>query len=685
MQIWRLAVERWQFTLVMFIALIFLGRSAFNAIPRTEDPNFDFPNTSIIVVLPGADPTDMERLVVDPIEDRLAELENLKELKSTARDGLAVINVEFEWGEDPDDRYDEVVREITAMRPDLPDGIVQLEFRRTNPSLVNIIQIALLYDDSIDNLTLKQQAENLEELLETVPGVRRAETWGFPLPEVRITVDLFRMAELGLHLNQVIAAVADGGLTVPGGAVDVGERRYNIKTTGDYDDIKGIGETVIVGRNGTLIKLQDFSEIGWAPSEERYVARFNGQPAAWVTANMQDNEDIFAVQQLMDSKIEQFRTTLPAGLRLEVGFVQADNVAARLGTLARDFLIALGLVSITLLPLGLRAAGVVMITIPLCLAMGVTALWMLGYSLNQMSIAGLVVSLGLLVDDAIVVVENIARYLREGYERSKAAIAATSQIALAVLGCTAALIFAFLPLLNLPEAAGEFTRGLPLAVTLTVIASLLVSLTIVPFLASRMLPRSEQEGGNAVLKWVQSGIRFFYAPVVRKALAWPKTALLLGLSVAFSSLALIPVVGFELFPAADKPEFLISINAAEGASLKETDKALRFVERELDRHPEVVNVMANLGRGNPFIYYNIRNRDEKSNTAEVFVKLEKWRGKAANDYSKNCERALTNIPALASWLSNFGMALRLQHRSNCGSLAPILANCNGCRSKSSRY
>ena len=624
MQIWRIAVERWQFTLVMFMMLAMLGLAALQSIPRTEDPNFDFPITSVIVLLPGADPVDMERLVADPIEDRLAELDDVSEIKSTSRDGLAVISVEFTWGEDPDDKYSEVVREINALRPELPEGIVRLEFKRTNPSLVNIIQIALTHDDDVSALKLKQTAEDLEELLETVPGIRRAETWGYAKPEVRVALNLPRMTELGINLNQVIATVADGGITIPGGAIDLGDRRYNLKTTGDYDDIAEIGEGVITAIDGTLIKVQDIADISWQASEHRYLGRYNGKPAAFVTANMSDNRDIFKIQQGLDAKIDEFKTSLPDGIELHVGFVQAENVKNRLALLGRDFLIALALVSITLLPLGLRAAGIVMITIPLCLAMGVAALWALGYTLNQMTIAGFVVSLGLLVDDAIVVVENIARYLRQGYDRTRAAIAATSQIALAVIGCTAALLFAFLPLLNLPEAAGEFTRGLPLAVTLTVLASLVVALTIVPFLASRLLPREESEDGNRVLQAVQKGIKVVYAPVVRAALDWPKTTLVAGLAIAFSSLLLLPVVGFKLFPAADKPQFLINISAPEGASLEATEHALIFVENELDKHPEVIHKMSNLGRGNPEVYYNVRNREENTSTAEIFVGLTKW-------------------------------------------------------------
>jgi multidrug efflux pump subunit AcrB len=622
---WEFAVHRWQFTLVVFLLLAGLGAVAVTQVPRTEDPNFPIPVTSVIVSLPGADPIDVERLVVDPIEDAIAELDEVKEIRSSSRDGLGVIRVEFDWSVDADDKHDEVVREVNALRARLPADVRDIELRKSNPSLVNIVQIALI-DRGAGALALKRAAEDLEELIEGVPGIRRAETWAYPEPEVRVAVDLPRLAALGIDLGSVIESVEGEGAIVPGGAVVVDTRRYNLKGTGDFASVEAVGDTVLASRGDALVRLRDVATIGWSTEEERYLGRYNGEPAAFVTANMKDGGNIFAVQRAIDARIAAFRAQLPPTLALQTAFVQADNVRDRLAHLARDFLIALALVSVTLLPLGLRAAGVVMVAIPLSLAMGLAGLWALGFSLNQMSIAGFVVALGLLVDDAIVVVENIARHLREGAKRTQAAIAGTRQIALAVLGCTATLLLAFLPLLNLPEGAGKFTRALPLAVVLTVLASLAIALTIVPFLASRFLPRAQHADGNRVLQLVQRGIRAVYAPLVRRALARPRTALALAFALFAASLTLVPALGFALFPPADKPQFLVTIQAAEGASLASTDRALRFVEEELARHPEVRHVMANLGKGNPYIYYNVFPREERSGTAEVFVGLERWQG-----------------------------------------------------------
>jgi multidrug efflux pump subunit AcrB len=652
MRIWAFAVRRWQFTSVMFLLLVALGAFALRAIPAQEDPTFPIPLTTIVIVYPGADPEEVERLATDPIEDAIAEIEDVKQIRSTSESGLAVIRVEFEWTVDADDKYDEVVREVNALRGTLPNDIRSIEFDKANPGLVNIAQYAIT-GDGLSPRALRRLAEDLEDSLETVPGVRRAESWGDPQPEIRVALDLPRMAALGLDAATVSEAVQGEGESVPGGAVHIGERRYNLKGTGDYPSIEAVADTVVAERNGRTVLLRDVADVAWSTEEPAYLARFNGQRAAFVTANMKDGYSIFDVQRALDARVAAFRTGLPPGARVESGFVQADNVQLRLQRLGVDFLIAIALVALTLLPLGWRAGGIVMIAIPLSLAIGIAGLWALGFSLNQISIAGFVVALGLLVDDAIVVVENISRFLREGHDRRTAAILATDQIALAVLGCTVTLIRAFLPLLNLPEGPGKFTRGLPLAVVLTVLASLFVAFTIVPFLASRLLPKHEDAEGTRLLRWLKRGIHRFYAPVVHRALAKPRRSLAMAGALVVASLGLVPLLGFSLFPAADKPQFLISVSTPEGASLQATDRAVRFVDGVLARTDGVRQRMVNLGRGNPQIYYNVFPAETKTNRAEIFVALDAWEGDESVRLMERLRREFAAYPGARITLEQF--------------------------------
>lgn len=614
------AVRNWQFTLVVFAMLAAIGLNAFSAIPRAEDPELKGPFAVINVALPGADPSDIEKLVIRPIEDAVNRLDDLKEIESRAEDGLAVITVEFDWSTDPDKKYDDVVREINALRPTLPSGIRHLDINKFRTSLTNIVQIALV-SETAPNRVLEDIADDLTDELYRVPGVRDAEVWALPQSEVRVALDFGRLAALSIPVTAVANAVGADARELPGGPVQAGARRFNLKTAGGYDDLESIRNTVVGSFGGNIVRVRDVAEVSWETEEATYLGWYNGERAAFVTANQKEGQNIFKVRDAIFEVLDEFEQRLPADIRMERAFDQSVSVASRLNRLYLDFAIAVSLVSITLLPLGLRAAAIVMVSIPLSLAVGIALLNVTGFSLNQLSIAGLVLSLGLLVDDSIVVVENIERHLREGKRRYEAAIAATSQISLAVVGCTAALILAFLPLLFLPEGAGKFTRSLPVAVLFTVAASLGIALTIIPFLASRLLSDKAHPEGNIFLRVVMRGIHTFYRPMLHVALTWPRTTVLGAMALCFASFALIPVIGFSLFPPADSRQFVVRIETPQGTSLEETEKALAYVTETLLAREEIEWVMGNLGRSNPQIFYNENAREQRPNKAEAFVQM----------------------------------------------------------------
>jgi multidrug efflux pump subunit AcrB len=511
MSLLEFPIRRYQFTLVTFLCLVALGWFAFANIPREEDPYFKFSGFLISVVYPGADPKDLERLVVKPIEDRLAELDDVHQMETTISDGVALIVIEFEADTDPDKKFDETTREINALRPELPSDIAQLEIRKAGPSMVNIVQLALVSEDA-PYRELEDYARELKDTLKTVDGVRTAETWAFPARELRVEVDLKRMAELGISASRVIDALQSENANIPAGLVDLGKRSFALKTSGSYTNLDEVRDTVVAAVDGRIVRVRDIARVDWESRPLSYIGRFNGKRAVFVTANQKDGYNILDVRDRIAAAVDRFEATLPKRIVLERGFDQSRNVGSRLARLYTDLGIAVGLVMLTLLPLGWRAAGIVMVSIPLSIAFGLTVLYFVGYSLNQISIAGFVVALGLLVDDSIVVVENIARHLREGHSRVSAALAGTKQIFVAILGCTATLIFAFLPLMALPGGPGKFIRVLPVTVTATIVGSLLIALFIIPFLASRVLPQHESAHGNQILQRVMGAIHRYYRP-----------------------------------------------------------------------------------------------------------------------------------------------------------------------------
>jgi multidrug efflux pump subunit AcrB len=617
------AVRNRSFMIVVFGALLATGAFSLFTIPRTEDPTFPIATYSTLAVYPGANATDLEQLVVDPIEARLRELDDLEEVRSSIEDGVAVVIAEFDPAIDAERKYNEVLRELNALRPELPADLARFETVQFNAANVNIVQLALV-SPAASYQSLTDQAERLTRQLARVSGVAESERWASPEREVRVAIDLARLAALGLPLHQVLQVIQSESMNIPGGRVDAGRRSFNVKTSGHYATLAEVRETIVGGTAGATVRLQDVADVTWDYAEQTHIGRFNGQRAVFVTANMKEGRNIMAVRDHIWRVVDDFERELPAGIRLERGFDQSRNVSARLRRLGEDFLIAILLVLITLLPLGFRAAGVVMVAIPLSLAIGLTLLKAAGHSLNQLSIVGFVIALGLLVDDSIVVVENITRYLRQGMHRVAAAVAGTRQITVAVLGTTATLVFAFLPLLVLPGAPGKFIRGMPMAVVFTILASLVISLTIIPFLAALVLREETSEHGNIFLRALNRLIDLTYARWMHRALAWPRLTLVAAAVLFMGTLALVPVVGFSLFPKAGTPQFLVSVETPAGWAMAQTDSAARLVESILQRRPEVRSVFTNVGRGNPRIYYNITPGSERTNVAELFVTLRRY-------------------------------------------------------------
>ncbi|AKF09318.1 efflux RND transporter permease subunit [Sandaracinus amylolyticus] len=613
------AVKRWQFTLVVFGMLLALGVSSLVAIPKSEDPTFPLPVFVVVAVLPGASPLDLEQLVVDPIEERVQALDDLDRVETTIRDGLAVIRVEYEAGVDVPRKEDELRRELDTLRPTLPSELVRLDLETANAANVNIVQVGLVSDD-VSYADLDRLARALEDRLEAVPGVGEATIAGLPAQELRIELDLGRMRALGISPAEILGAVSAESRTIPAGSVEAGARRFTVQTRGDYESVDAVRDTVVRASAGRMVRVRDVANVTFGDAEAVHLVRVNGRRAVTVAVNQREGQNIFTVRNGIEEALAAFEPTLPEGVTLARTFDQSHNVEHRLSGFARDFVLAILLVLVTLLPLGVRASVVVMISIPLSIAVGLTMLFGAGYGINQLSIVGFVIALGLLVDDSVVVVENIARFLRLGHTPREAAILATKQITLSVLGCTATLILAFVPLLALPGTAGEFIRSLPLAVVLTVAASLLVSLTVVPFLASRVL-KPEEEHGNVVFRGMMRVIEGSYRPVLSVALRWPKLTLVAAVALFVGSIALVPRIGFSLFPKAGTAQFLVRVETEEGASLAETDRATRFVERVLASHDEIAWQVANVGKGNPLVYYNVPVQNERANVGEVFASL----------------------------------------------------------------
>ncbi len=622
MKISEYAVKNPQLTLLIFLMAVVVGLTTILNMPRAEDPEIPTLAFPVVVIYPGTSPKDMENLVVDPLEKKLSSLENIKKITSEVTDGLAVIMVIYKHGVDGDNKYQELIREVDNMRRELPQDIYSIDIQKLNPSNVNILQLALISDNApLDKI--RKTSEDLKDELEKLPQLKNVEIHGLPKRIVRVELKLDKMSSMHIPLSLVLGGIQSEGINIPGGNVKAGTKTFNIKTSSNYKSVDEIKNAIVYAANGKNIFLKDVADVYFDYESSKYITRLNTHRCVFVVAALKSGENISQTQKIYTPVIQKFKSTLPKNIDLVAQFDQADNVNRRLGGLGVDFLIAIGLVALTLLPLGYRATTIVMITIPLSVSIGIVIIYLFGFTLNQLSIVGLVVALGLLVDDSIVVIENIERWLREGHSRLEATIEATKQIGVAVIGTTATLIIAFLPLVFLPEASGDFIRSLPAAVIACVFASMIVSLTIIPFLSNKILKEHDKNyEGNIFLRVFRSIIKATYSKFLDKALNSPVKTLLIAATIFFGSLMLFPVIGFSLFPASEKPQFLIDITTPLQSNIDYTNKIASEIESELKKYPEIKYVSTNVGKGNPFVYYNVVQKNETSNFAQMFVQLD---------------------------------------------------------------
>jgi multidrug efflux pump subunit AcrB len=619
MRLPKLALENHQFTIVLVLLLVMFGFVSFWTMPRSEDPLVSPAGSSIIVIYPGATPADLEELVIDPIEEVINELDDIKKLSSTAKDGLAVVGVEFLSGSDPDDKYSDVVQKVNSIRNDLPTDVLRLEISKWSITDVQILQLAL-HSDIADYRDLEYEADMLKQLLERTAGIQKVKTWAVPEQEVRISVDLTRMAQFNIPLNQVIQAIQSANQNIPGGSIDIGTKKFNVQTSGAYQDLVDIRNTVVGSNGGRLIYLHDIAGVEMDYKEIAYKGRFNDQKAVFITVSQKPGTNIFDIIDRLNEKIDRFDSTLPGSMNLSYVFNQSESVSSRISSFFMNLFQGLILVGLVILAaVGIRAAIIVIIVVPISILTAIGFIDLSNFGLQQMTISGLVIALGLLVDNAIVVIENISRFMRLGYKPGEAAIKGTEQIAWAIVSSTATTVLAFVPMMMMRNITGEFIRSMPASVVYTLSASLLMALILTPYLASRYLHLTPDSPENRFQRRLNTFISVNYRKILEYALSKPKRIIAISLTAFVISLGLFPLIGISFFPKAEKPQFIINIDTPEGTSLDHTGLIARKIEHILSEYPGIRHFATNIGHGNPRIYYNVVPKNETSTHAQIFV------------------------------------------------------------------
>ncbi len=629
------SIKNAPFTLTIFFLLTVFGVYAYLQMPRTENPSIYVPGGSIVIIYPGASPKDMEQLVALPLEESVNELDDIRRIETELRDGIAIISVEFDYNTDAKEKYNELVRKVNTTRSKLPEGINRMEIIEWTSSDVAVMQLAF-YTDSASYKLLEDKADALKKMIERVQGVKRVDIVAAPEQEIRISPDVDKMALMHISFDQIADAIRSNNANIPGGEMVIDGKSFNIKTSGSYTDLDEIRNTVVQSYQGHVIYLKNIADVRQDYKDPTYIARYLGKKAVYLTVRQKDKYNIFTLKKDLAPRLAAFRKGLPAQVKMAMVFDQSVWVRHRIGGFLGNLLQGIVLVGIViLLVLGLRASLIVALAIPLSLVIGIGFVDLSGYGLQQISIGGLVVALGLLVDNSIVVIENINRYIVMGYDAREASDKGTSQIAWPVVTATLTTLLAFIPIIMMPEKAGDFIRSLPLTILYTLTASLLIALTLTPLLTSFYFRNTEKirlrEGTRRIKGFLQHMIDGPYQKTLHYALHHKKGVIGLSLAVFLGSLGLFPLVGLSFFPPAEMPDFLIRVQMPKNASIDETDKVVGYAEAILDTTHTVDRYAANVGHGNPRIYYNSFPRDFAKDFGEIYVHL---KGYDRKDYER---------------------------------------------------
>jgi multidrug efflux pump subunit AcrB len=625
MRLPRIAIENHQFSIMIIILLFLFGLVSFLTMPRSEDPQVNPPGCSVIVIYPGASPNDVEELIVEPIEEVINQLQDIKYLDSFARDGLGIVAVEFTAGSDPDEKYTDVVQKVNSIRSNLPEEIVSFDIHKWEISNVQIIQLALI-SETASYRSLEYEADLLKKNLEKISGIKKVETWAFPQQEIRISIDLEKMALYHISLNQLFSAIQSSNKNIPGGSIDISGKRFNIQTSGSYSSINDIQYTIVHSHQGNIIYLKDIADIGFSYEELNYHARYDGKRAIFVTASQKDRTNIFNISKHIYDIYEKTKSQLPAAISLEIVFDQSKSVARRLNHFFINLLQGLLLVGLLVFfTLGYRPSLIIVIVIPLAIVIGIGFVDLSKYGLQQMTIAGLVIVLGLLVDNAIVVTENISRFMAMGFERKDAAVKGTEQISWAIVSATATTLLAFIPIIMMGDVTGDFIRSLPVTVIYTLSASLLLALILTPYLSFKYLKVEKISFTGKIKRLINRFIETRYRSGLDYCLSHPKKIIVYAfLTFTLSLFIFFLFVGISFFPKAEKPQIFINIDTPQGTNLQATDRIAKQVESFLKRNKELKHYVTNIGHGNPQIYYNVGPKEKTANHAQILAHLDEY-------------------------------------------------------------
>jgi len=599
----EISIRRSVFAAMMIAALMVFG---FYSLPRIGVelfPNVEFPVITATVIYPGADPETMETKVADPIEEALQSLSGVKRMTSRNYESVTSVILEFELEVDGNLALQDVRDKVLAIERDLPKGIDPPVIQKFNTGAAPVLSVALSGDMPIRELT-KIAKDEVKQRVQQVPGVGTVDLIGAREREIQVLVDPARMTGFGLTVDDVSGAIQAGNIELPAGYVKTGGSELTIKTKGEVKSAEEIGDIVIRGVGGAAIRVKDVAKVVDGVEEARSASFLNGSPALALVVRKQSGANVVALADKVREEIEELRPELAKrGITLAIPTDNSVFAEHAIDDVKFDLILGAALTVLIILVFlhDLRATFIAALAIPTSVVATFAFMAYMGFSFNNISMLALSLSIGILVDDAIVVIENIYRHLEMGKPRMRAALDATSEIGLAVIATTFSIVAVFVPVAFMEGIIGRFFFQFGLTVSAAVLISMLVSFTLTPMLSSRIMRMQHTHTQGIFARSFNrmfTGVENIYAAVLRWALRHPWLTVLMAIGTFIGSLALVSRVPAEFIPQQDQSQFAVNVELPTGTALEATVATAEAVAGDLRQNlGGVRDVFTTIGGG----------------------------------------------------------------------------------------
>ncbi len=597
-----LSIRNHVFAWMLMAALIIFGGIGFARLGVSQNPDVDFPVINIQVTLEGASPEVIESDVIEPLEDAVTNIEGVKSIASTSKQGRASVVVEFDLKRNIDLALQDVQTRVAQAARLLPREVDPPIITKTNPEDQPIIWLNLSGDR--DPKALADYVRNvLKDQFQTLPGVGEVMLGGYLERSIRVWLDGRKMEAFGITATDVTAAIRNQHIEVPAGRIETFDREMNVRAEGEAIDVRQFADIVIAARKGAPIRLSDIAVVQDGLEDRRRIARVMGRPALGFGIKKQRGANAVEVGHEVKQKMLEIQPTLPEGLQIGVSFDGTTFIEDSIHEIELALILAAVLTGIVCwLFLGSWSSTInVLLAIPTSIIGTFICVYFFGFTLNTFTLLGLSLSVGIVVDDAIMVLENIYRHREAGEDRMQAAIAGAREITFAAMAATAAIVAIFLPVAFMKGIIGRFFFEFGVTISVAVLLSLLEALTLTPMRCSQFLEVGERAGrfGRAVERFfarLSGGYRRWLEPSLRHR--W--RVLLAAAAVFALSIGILPFMRSEFVPAQDQSRLFMRLQTPVGSSVDYTDRMLRRVEEWLMARPELeryIGVVGGFGGG----------------------------------------------------------------------------------------